>query len=231
MVHGNKGKKKKAAAASALSTVDMFFKPQRATTAGQAAAEQVKRPRGRPPLIPGIGTKTKTTSKQGTGSSKLRLHFVPTPSLSSYEYKPSAKGSKKAKEYNPWEETVVHVPKPRPLAQETARKVMHALMLSDPMSLADLCKYCPDCSRESVQGVLEVLQVVGVVVQLTNKDAPKPHSASNVGVFCLAEFSKFDFSCAMISLKEEVEVREDANRKVAKRLETLQVRGRIESRE
>jgi hypothetical protein len=96
MVHGNKGKKKKVVSST---TLDVFFKPQKAAQAAQKAAQAAeaaahaahesaptKRPRGRPPLAGSSGSKTKTAAKP------LKRPHAHAPSLSEMLANPAHNG-------------------------------------------------------------------------------------------------------------------------------------------
>lgn len=117
---------------------------------------------------------------------------------------------------------------PKPSATEVTNKVLAVLMVSEPLTLADLCKQLPDLPRDSIQAVLEVLQVLALVVQLsTTKEAAASKSLSvnnQTFVFSLTEFAKFHTAFPITAIESEVKIMQSRNRDVRSRIEELQVR-------
>ena len=148
---------------------------------------------------------------------------------------------------------------PRPNATEVTNKVLAILMVSEPISLPDLCKQINDIPRESIQSVLEVLQVLGLVIQIsltgyvsstsnvninsgttsaTNTSGTKESSSSkssatnnSVSLFAMAEFAKFSSPSSIAQLTTETAQKIENTREVRARIEDLQALSAIEEDE
>lgn len=115
---------------------------------------------------------------------------------------------------------------PKPSATEVTNKLFAVLMVSDPTSVADLCKQLPELPRESIQSVLEVLQVLGLVIQMmsSKETGSKSSSASNiVYLYALAEFAKFNAAFPITQLQAETRTKQEATQEVRSRVDLLQV--------
>jgi hypothetical protein len=116
---------------------------------------------------------------------------------------------------------------PKPSSSEVTNKLIALLMVSDPTSIADLCKQLPELPRESIQSVLEVLQVLGIVIQMmSSRDiiGSKSSSSSNiVYLYALAEFAKFNAAFPITQLCAESRIKEEATIEVKVRIKELQV--------
>ena len=116
---------------------------------------------------------------------------------------------------------------PKPSSSEVTNKLIALLMVSDPTSIADVCKQLPELPRESIQSVLEVLQVLGIVIQMmSSKDTvgSKSGSSSNiVYLYALAEYAKFNAAFPITQLCAESRIKEEATLEVKARIKELQV--------
>lgn len=116
---------------------------------------------------------------------------------------------------------------PKPSAAEVTNKVLAVLMVSEPQTIADLCKQMPDLPRDSIQAVLEVLQVLGLVVQLsTTKEAVTAKSNSSNSqtfVYALAEFAKFNTAFPLTQIEPEIKNMQTRTKDVRARIQELQV--------
>ena len=115
----------------------------------------------------------------------------------------------------------------KPSATEVANKLFNILLISDPMSVVDICKLMPEIPRESVQSVLEVLQVLGLVMQCTSaKETTSSRSSSANSViylYSMTEFAKFSSAFPITNLEAELKSRVDGTKTVVARNEQLQV--------
>ena len=95
------------------------------------------------------------------------------------------------------------------------------------MSVVDICKLMPEIPRESVQSVLEVLQVLGLVMQCTSaKETTSSRSSSANSViylYSMTEFAKFSSAFPITNLEAELKSRVDGTKTVVARNEQLQV--------
>ena len=114
---------------------------------------------------------------------------------------------------------------PRPSASEVTNKLLAVLMVSDPISVAELCKQLPELPRESIQSVLEVLQVLGLIVQMmsSKETGSKSSSANIVYLYALSEFAKFGAPFQITQLQAEMRNNQKTTVEVKSRLEELQV--------
>lgn len=116
---------------------------------------------------------------------------------------------------------------PKPSAAEVTNKVLAIIMVSEPLTLADMCKQLQELPRDSIQAVLEVLQVLGLVVQLsTTKEVAgtKPNSSNNMTyVYALTEFAKFSTAFPITQAESEIKSMQAKTRDVRSRIEELQV--------
>lgn len=115
----------------------------------------------------------------------------------------------------------------KPSATEVANKLFNVLLVSDPISVVDLCKLMPEVPRDSVQSVLEVLQVLGLVAQFNSAketSASRSSSASTaMYVYSLTDFAKFSSAFPITKLDSELKARLEGTKNVNFRNKQLQV--------
>jgi hypothetical protein len=116
---------------------------------------------------------------------------------------------------------------PKPSATEVANKLLKVLLVSEPMQVADICKQMPDVPKDSVQSVLEVLQVLGLVTQssiVKESGSSRSSSAANfISMFSLTEFVKFSTAFPITNIEADLSEKQQITKMVTVRNEQLQV--------
>jgi hypothetical protein len=203
----------------------------------------MKRPRGRPPLVASkpkavvkavpvilknaIPTRTPsiavpTFKVQNTATSVLKNVPASAGQASSTSNTVHTGASSSGEPSEPQNKL------PKPPATEVTGKVLSVLMTSEPLSLIDLCKTLVDTPRESIQSVLEVLQVLGVVIQLSTtvstKDSTSSKSSSSgnlVYLFALPDCAKFPSAFPFSDIEKEVQKIQNGTSEVKERIKEL----------
>lgn len=116
---------------------------------------------------------------------------------------------------------------PKPSATEVANKLFGVLLVSEPLNLLDICKRLPDLPRESVQSVLEVLQVLGLVIQSTCIKDPSGSKASSatalISLYSVTDYAKCSAAFPIANLEAELKSKLDSRKEVDARNRILQV--------
>lgn len=117
---------------------------------------------------------------------------------------------------------------PKPSATEVANKLLKVLLVSEPLSILDLCKIMPEVPRESVQSVLEVLQVLGLISQSASTKEPtssrSSSSTNTISLFSMTDYAKFSSPIILADIETEVRKKQESTQNVSSRNEQLQVR-------
>lgn len=115
----------------------------------------------------------------------------------------------------------------RPSATEVANHLFRILLVSEPLSVADLCKQLPEIPRDSVQNVLEVLQALGIIAQSASiKESTSSRSSSTtnlISMYSLTDYAKFSAPFPITNLETELTNMQEKARTVSARNEQLQV--------
>lgn len=181
----------------------------------QSLTNSGKRPRGRPPL----STKRQNIAVSHNGSNgSIPSQYNQFSSNQSHQIASSGNRT-----LNNCQEAVEQVKQPRPPYKVVADKVVSKLMVSDPISLSDLTKKLVDCPRDMIQAVLDILQVLGVVVQHKAKDNLKAEYPSGVAVFSLIHFVKTPYPVGLHELHDDIIKKSSQIQRVDSRLKQLEV--------
>jgi hypothetical protein len=164
----------------------------------------VKRPRGRPPL---------SAKKNPIFPSS----YFPPPTTTSSSNKPPPSSLKG------FDSDTIPVKYPRPQYDYVVKKVTDKLMISDPISLNDLAKKLIDCPRDMIHAVLEVLQVLGIVIQLKAKEGLREYPSGTV-VYTLLEFAKAPKSIPLQDIEENLQELIMKEEKIQQRNQRIHVR-------
>ena len=164
----------------------------------------IKRPRGRPP----ISAKRKYEAMISVApASRVQPHavhyFEPAPHNSSIE---SSKLNASVFESD------------KVTADGVTKKVVSVLMTDGPLNLADLARAIPETSKESIQSIVDVLQVLGIVVKLLSKDGGKSTA------FSLTSWTRGAEAVEFSKVQEDAEKRLSNLVSVQKRILILQAR-------
>lgn len=214
-----KKKKKPLKVNTDLSLMDSFSKSTNSLLSAQQVQNMInpgKRPRGRPPLsTKRQNTVTMTHSSQNGSISSQYNHLSSIQSHHNF--------SSGNKSLNNGQEAIDQPKLPRPPYKMVADKVVSKLMVSDPLSLSDLTKKLLDCPRDMIQAVLDILQVLGVVVQHKAKDNLRAEYPSGVAVFSLIQFVKSPTPVELHELHDEIIRKSCQIQRVDLRLSELEV--------
>ena len=115
---------------------------------------------------------------------------------------------------------------PKPPASEVANKIFSILFISDPITVVEICKQLPEVPRESIQSVLEVLQVLGLICQssILKEPTSSRSSATNmIFLYSLTDYAKFSSAFPINNLETEVKSKQKAIVEVEARNNQLQV--------
>lgn len=136
-------------------------------------SKDTKRPRGRPPVA---SNSSNTAVSRGKGSSSKNffpksddINFTAGGIPYHNQHPDSLDGQDSQK--------TLKLP-PAILSH----KILGKLMTDDPLSVMDLAKMIPEAAKDSIQAVLEVLQVMGIVIAVRCRD---PNNSSSLYSFCL----------------------------------------------
>jgi hypothetical protein len=102
---------------------------------------------------------------------------------------------------------------PRPPFKIVTKKVCAKLMISDPVTLDDLCKRIPECPRDMVATVLEVLCALGLVEQRDGRAT----------VFSLLDFTKIPTAVPLDKLEDEITKKAEDSSRIHLRMEQINV--------
>lgn len=176
---------------------------------------QIKRPRGRPPLQQSIITSSKGSIKHGVSSSSVvpknqsykslthqhtntmklvqsipLVHNITSDNNINNPYSNICNTATSSGLSNIVNSEVVDVPKVhRPSYYDVTNKILSTLMIKEPLSLLDIFKQFTDIPKEYIQNVLEVLQTMGIVIQLQSNDSTT--KKDNI-YYTIIEYSKFN---------------------------------------
>jgi hypothetical protein len=179
-----------------------------------------KKMRGRPPLIKKI-SKEKDSSKQPKASkkkSKNRLMSAKQAKYSSAGHSLSIHSGSNAVQYNNYTnvdgEVMKEINKLQP--HLVTQKVMNHLMTNEPASLHDLMKNI-DAARETIQSNLDILQVLGIVIQI------KAKKLSTSPLYTLVNFARCSEPCNLREMRNEISSKKEHIISLRKRIKHLQV--------
>jgi len=213
-------------AASEVHTVDTSILPADAPSPmptdkcfhrGRANRSLIKRPRGRPPLM-----QSTDRSMSGSAISRMALNKHTTSMIPVKVSSSQAKlqlvntitTSAAAASFNP---SSYHARFSHPSYEEVAHKLLSFLMISEPMTAADLYEEFCEVPEDMIISMLEVLNTLGVVIKAQSRDSPKMH-VEELDVYALTDFCKFS---------SELSYQQIAQETAQKLLELQIVKGRI----
>lgn len=170
-----------------------------------------KRPRGRPPLS--------SKRQQGTANHSFGSSLGFLTSQSQYF------GSSTIKSMAPYASLEAESTKvPRPPYKLVVEKVLQKLMISDPVTVLDLTRRLIDCPRDMVQAVLDIMQVLGVIVQHKTKDNFGTEYPTGAAVYSLVNFVKAPCGISFSKLQEDISLKLERMNACKGRLKKLEVR-------
>eukprot|EP01031_Cornospumella_fuschlensis_P027504 gene27504-33220_t len=166
-----------------------------------------KRPRGRPPL----------SLKKGVGNSDLidpsSIH-VPAPvTYVAPQY--AVKSSASLNAEVPAPKTV------RPPFSLVAGQLVSLLMTSDPMTMQEISRNMNDCPKDTIQSVLDVLQVFDLVMQVKAKGGYRPDIVGGGVLYCLQGFVKGPEAVLLEDILLDIQEREKSMTLIQKRNEMI----------
>jgi hypothetical protein len=139
----------------------------------------------------------------------------------------SSSGTGAVGDTQPSEATAEQQKIPKPSATEVANKLFNLLLVSEPLSIPDICKQMVEIPRESVQSVLEILQVLGLVMQsMSMKESTSSRSSSSsnaVYLFSMTDYAKFSSAFPIVNLEAEVKQKVAETKEVNARNDELHV--------
>jgi hypothetical protein len=94
------------------------------------------------------------------------------------------------------------------------------------MSLDDICSRLPECPKDMISTTLDVLQILGIVMQREVTQNTSGIGTFSVGttVLCPVNFSKLPWIVSIDKLEEEVSKKAEESQRMKARLEALYVR-------
>lgn len=154
-----------------------------------------KRPRGRPPLS---GKKPSIAPAYLSGANVYEVEPVPATT--------SAKAP------------------PRPPYKIVTKKLFSKIIGCDPLSIDDICKRLPECPKDMISATLDVLQIIGLVIQREITDTMNGKYSIGTMVYSPANFSKLPWPLVIDKLDEEMTKRSEESQRVQARLDAIYVR-------
>ena len=198
----------------------------------------LNRPRGRPPILNGTESlgdfpaplsNKRSSSNAGILKTSSSANFPPLPpnstsgsngnngTTNSSASNAGASGATKGNEA----EGAIKIP--RPTYKFVVGKVLAKLMVSDPISLADLIKLLNDCPKDMIHSVLEISQVLGIVIQSKAKEGLKEDYPAGTLVFSLINYVKGPNPVALDKLEEDIQNRMEYEMLSTRRMAELNV--------
>jgi hypothetical protein len=113
---------------------------------------------------------------------------------------------------------------PRPSYKFVVGKVLSKLMVSDPISLADLIKLFSDCPKDMIHSVLEIGQVLGIVIQSKAKDGLREDYPAGTLVYSLVNYVKGPNAMSLDKLEDDILRRMENEKQSSQRIAELHVK-------
>jgi hypothetical protein len=178
------------------------------------------------PRTPGQPAPAKVASFASLAAASTSYYKTPSAPLPT-STAPSSSGTGAVGDAQPTEAATEQQKIPKPSATEVANKLFNLLLVSEPLSIPDICKQMVEIPRESVQSVLEILQVLGLVMQsMSMKESTSSRSSSSsnaVYLFSMTDYAKFSSAFPIANLEAEVKLKLAGTKEVNARNEELQV--------
>jgi selenocysteine-specific translation elongation factor len=107
----------------------------------------------------------------------------------------------------------------RPPVALVTHKILAKLMISDPISLIDLAVYIVDATKEHIQLILDVLQILGIVMPLKKMDSSKETLAKVY--YSLSEYCRVPCPVDISNIDADIIDKVESTLAVQSRLTTL----------